>query len=280
MIIIQIDGGLGNQMFQYALGIMFEKRGVQVKYDISKFEQQQVHNGYELERVFNIRAKYCSKAEREIVKRISKLRHFFTNSPYKEKEEWQWRYWEEVSQLKFGFLKGYWQTADYFSGAEKEVKQKFQFQPLQGSQNKAVMQKIMESNSVSLHIRRGDYLDNDINCSLGLPYYNEAIKFINTNISNPSYFVFSDDIEWAKENIKQEQMEFIGWNKGGNSYIDMQLMSSCKHNIIANSSFSWWAAWLNSNPDKKIAAPQQWMRHLQKKAGIIPKGWIQFPNNF
>ena len=142
------------------------------------------------------------------------------------------------------------------------------------------MQKIMESNSVSLHIRRGDYLDNDINCSLGLPYYNEAIKFINTNISNPSYFVFSDDIEWAKENIKQEQMEFIGWNKGGNSYIDMQLMSSCKHNIIANSSFSWWAAWLNSNPDKKIAAPQQWMRHLQKKAGIIPKGWIQFPNNF
>ena len=279
MIIIQIEGGLGNQMFQYALGIFFQVKHVPVKLDISKFEQQYGHNGYELERVFNINANYCSKTEREVVKRLSKLRHLLLNTPYKEKGEWQWQYKKEVSLLKFGFLKGYWQAGEYFAEAEKEVKQKFRFRPVEDDQNKIMLSKILNSNSVSIHIRRGDYVNSDINSSLQFSYYTEAIKFINNSISNPSYFVFSDDIEWAKENIKQERVNFIGWNKGNNSYIDMQLMSNCKHNIIANSSFSWWAAWLNSNHDKTVVAPQQWMRHLSKSNDIIPKEWVQLANH-
>ncbi len=280
MIIIQVEGGLGNQMFQCALAFSFSSKGLTAKLDISKFETQHSHNGYELENVFNIGQQYCSKTEKAFVKPLSKLRHKAFGSPYKEKQEWQWRYNAAVNKLRSGYLKGYWQCEKYFIDAADLVRQKFTFQPLQDDINKAVMDKIQNNNSVSLHIRRGDYLNAGIGASLNMDYYNKAIEHINNTISSPFYFVFSDDIEWAKENIKEERVEFIGWNKDSNSYIDMQLMSNCKHNIIANSSFSWWGAWLNSNKEKKVVAPQQWMPHLANGSDIIPKEWIQVPNSY
>jgi Glycosyl transferase family 11 len=280
MIIIQTEGGLGNQMFQYALGMAFAEKGILVKMDISRFEEQFGHNGYELERVFGMNAMYCSATERELVKRISKVKHLLFKTPYKEKNEWQWQYHHEVLKLQSGFLKGYWQSWKYFAAAELQVKQTFRFPALQDEQNKATEQKMVSTNSVSIHIRRGDYLNSNVNCSLPVSYYHEAIAFINKNISNPFYFVFSDDIDWAKENIQEQQVEFIGWNKGDNSYADMQLMSLCKHNIIANSSFSWWGAWLNKNANKTVIAPTPWMPSHTKGKDIIPDNWIQLPAAF
>ncbi|MES2850565.1 MAG: alpha-1,2-fucosyltransferase [Bacteroidota bacterium] len=280
MVIIQVEGGLGNQMFQGALGFSFINKGLTTKLDISKYETQQSHNGYELERVFNINQQYCSAAEKAFVKPVSKLRHKMFGNPYKEKTEWQWRYHATVNKLNSGYLKGYWQCEKYFIEAADLVRQKFVFNPLQDDMNKAMMDKIKSHHSVSLHIRRGDYMNTGISASLNMDYYNAAIKHINDTISNPVYFVFSDDIDWAKENIKEERTAFIGWNKGNNSYIDMQLMSHCKHNIIANSSFSWWGAWLNSNAGKTVLAPQQWMPHLKNGSDVIPEGWVQIPNHF
>ncbi len=280
MIIIQVEGGLGNQMFQCALALSFINRGLTTKLDISKYEKQQSHNGYELEKVFNINQQYCSNAEKAFVKPISKLRHKVFNSPYKEKTEWQWHYHAAVNKLRSGYLKGYWQCEKYFIEAAGQVRQRFTFNPLQDDTNRAMMGKIRSHNSVSLHIRRGDYMNTDVATSLNMDYYNEAIKFINNTISNPYYFIFSDDIDWAKGNIKEQRVEFIDWNKGNNSYIDMHLMSHCKHNIIANSSFSWWGAWLNSNGGKTVVAPQQWMPHLKNGSDVIPEGWIQIPNHF
>jgi len=280
MIIIQVEGGLGNQMFQYALGLSFVSRGVSVKLDISKFETQQGHNGFELQNVFAVHPLYCSGVEIKLLKTFSKLRHKILGTPYKEKAAWQWQYQAEVNKLQNGYLKGYWQCEKYFSHAAGLVKQQFSFSAVTDEVNSAMLNKIRNCNSVSLHIRRGDYLSPGIGASLGMEYYIEAIKYINDTITSPVYFIFSDDIEWAKENIQAADKEFISWNKGNNSYIDMQLMSNCKHNIIANSSFSWWGAWLNSNTEKLVIAPRPWMPSHTSGKDIIPEKWIPLPAAF
>lgn len=280
MIIIQVEGGLGNQMFQYALGLSFVNRGLSVKLDVSKFKTQQSHNGFELENVFAVAPLYCSGIERRMLKAFSKLRHKILNSPYKEKAAWQWQYHPEVNKLQSGYLKGYWQSEKYFINAASLVKQQFSFSPLSDEVNISMLYKMKHCNSVSLHIRRGDYLSPGISASIGIAYYNEAIKFISSKITNPVFFVFSDDIEWAKKNIHAAEREFISWNKGNSSYIDMQLMSNCKHNIIANSSFSWWGAWLNNNTEKLVIAPRPWMPSHTTEKDIIPEKWIQLPAVF
>jgi len=280
MVIIQIEGGLGNQMFQYALYLSFIDRGVTAKLDISKFKNEFAHNGYELEKVFNLNASYCSVAEKPILKALSKILHVLTKHPYKEKEHWQWVYHQEVATIKLGFLKGYWQSEKYFLNISSKIREKFNFPSPQGDKNKEALIKITTHNSVSVHIRRGDYLTNSNPCFINIEYYFQAILIMNKKVDNPYYFVFSDDIKWARENIKESQIEFVDWNTQKNSFIDMQLMSRCKHNIIANSSFSWWGAWLNSNPYKIVIAPQQWMPHLEKSGDIVPKDWLQLPSGF
>lgn len=151
---------------------------------------------------------------------------------------------------------------------------------LQDEQNKEVLSRMISSNSVSLHIRRGDYLQGGRTCSLNEEYYHNAIATINQQVSNPYYFICSDDIEWARNNIRVQQAEFVDWNKRDRSYVDMQLLSSCKHSIIANSSFSWWGAWLNSDAGKLVIAPQKWMPALQAESDVIPGGWIKLPSEF
>lgn len=278
MVIIQIDGGLGNQMFGYALYCSFLEKGVSAKLDLSKYNREgYAHNGYELERIFHVNAAYSSKNEREIVKSISKLMHVIFKHPYKETDQTQWIYQPAVANMKFGFLKGYWQTEKYYSNAKDTILQKFKFPALSDDQNIATLDKIKNSNSVSVHIRRGDYLLDGRSCTINIQYYKNALALINAKLSDPHFFVFSDDMEWAKKNIREQNVQFVDWNSGDKSYIDMQLMRSCQHNIIANSSFSWWGAWLNNNPAKIVIAPQQWMPHTHGTRDLIPDSWIKLP---
>lgn len=280
MIIVQIEGGLGNQMFQYALSLSFVDKGCKVKLDISKFGNDYLHNGYELEKVFDLKADYCTKKERAIIKPASKFLHVLTGYPYKEKQQWQWVYHPKVNKIKFGFLKGYWQSEKYFETVAATIKKKFLFPPVTGVENVAVVKKMMQCNSVSVHIRRGDYMLNGNNCALNLDYYLRAISMMNEKVINPVYFIFSDDIAWAEENIRVDKSYFIGWNNGERSYMDMQLMSNCRHNIIANSSFSWWGAWLNKYAEKIVMAPQRWMPELDEATDVLPKEWILIPSYF
>lgn len=280
MVIVQMEGGLGNQMFQYALYLNCKARGVNAKLDVSKYDSEFSHNGYELEKIFSINEKYCSAGEKLIIKPLSKLLHFLVNHSYKEKNEWQWKYQQDVASIKFGFIKGYWQSEKYFITIAETLRDKFKFPPLQDIVNKKLLDKINQVNSVSLHIRRGDYLLGQNAASLGIGYYNRSIAFINEKLNQPHYFIFSDDIEWAKQNIQVSNGEFIDWNTGSESFVDMQLMSECKHNIIANSSFSWWGGWLNNNSAKIVIAPEQWMPHMEGTADAIPENWIQLPANF
>lgn len=153
-------------------------------------------------------------------------------------------------------------------------------EPLSG-ENKIISDEIRKTNSVSLHIRRGDYITSKITnkfhgtCCLG--YYKKAMKLINKKVKNPKYFVFSDDIYWVKKNLEIKNAFYVDDNVGDKSYIDMQLMSMCKHNIIANSSFSWWAAWLNNNPNKIVIAPKKWFNDPgMDTTDLISEEWIRF----
>lgn len=140
-----------------------------------------------------------------------------------------------------------------------------------------MLEKIQNTNSVSLHIRRGDYLQCERFIECSLKHYYDAIDYIEqqTAKKNLTIFCFSDDIQWVKENLKiNYETYFVDINKDINSYFDIELMRNCKHNIIANSSFSWWGAWLNENPNKIVIAPTQWYKN-EPLYDIIPTEWIK-----
>ena len=141
-----------------------------------------------------------------------------------------------------------------------------------------MLKQIKESNAVSLHVRRGDYLLHDVHNTDKLEYYTKAMTYLESKVDNPTYFMFSDDIEWVKQNFRsQHKMIFVDFNDAKTNYEDIKLMSNCKHNIIANSSFSWWSAWLNTNPNKIVTAPQVWFNgDMYDYTDLVPKSWIRF----
>lgn len=178
------------------------------------------------------------------------------------------------------YLIGYWQHEKYFKEIKNTLLEELNLKKEPDSKNKLIKAKILKYNSVSLHVRRGDYLLNENFAICDRGYYSKAINIVESRISNPVFFVFSDDIEWAQLNISaNSDIEFIDFNKD-REYLDLDLMKACKNNIIANSTFSWWGAWLNPNPDKLVIAPQKWANNpiLQKRYnqnGFIPESWLQ-----
>jgi hypothetical protein len=179
-------------------------------------------------------------------------------------------------------IEGYWQSEKYFIHQKEVIREKYIFKPPVSDQNFRILTKIINSNSVSVHIRRGDYAGNNIiNGIHGLvekAYYESCISHVSSRIDNPIFFLFSDDIEWVKSNFRflTEQFEtfFINPNVGNLAFEDLRLMSNCKHNIIANSSFSWWGAWLNNNPEKIVTAPKRWFNDPSINTDdVIPTSW-------
>jgi hypothetical protein len=290
MIISNLIGGLGNQMFQYAAA-----KSLSVKYntplllDIGGFRNYTLHNGFELNRVFNISAEIASQAEknqvlgiysnesiRKLVKRLKfrkLIPSFFVLEP-------SFKYWPKINNVPYDcYLEGYWQSDKYFKEIEGVIRSEFNFQIPLSDENRYLASIIDNSNSISLHIRRGDYVKNFKTLSThglcSIEYYNSAIRYVLSKVQSPYFFIFSDDINWAKENIKLDfPCLFINNNFGENSYVDMQLMSMCKHNIIANSSFSWWGAWLNKNESKVVVAPQKWFVNNLEIDDLFPKDWV------
>lgn len=274
MKIIKIWGGLGNQMFQYAFykRIQREYDGDEILTDTTCFDSYRLHNGLELENIFNVK---LVKATRENIKQVSRyiknyklsriVRHFFPNRRTEYIEKNDFVYDENCFLLKGNkYFEGYWQNYNYFKDLENQIRKDFNFVLPLEDENKKIIKKMEETNSVSIHIRRGDYLKHKLYKGLcGLSYYDKAISYIREKINNPTFFIFSNDIEWCKNNLQKllgdAEFVYVTNNIGPNSYKDMQLMSNCKHNIIANSSFSWWAAFLNENSDKKVIAPHKWI---------------------
>ena len=275
MLIVHLRGGLGNQMFQYALYLAAVESGKNASLDLSHFNKDNQSTQYELGNTFSIHAAPLPLWEKVLVKASWKFLHLLHQIPYKETDRSFGIFNKKVTALQFAYLKGYWQSEKYFEGISKTIRQHFTFPPFSDNKNKALFEQIVQRNSVSIHIRRGDYLKNNLNWSLDIDYYNRAIQLIKEKVTAPNFFIFSDDTQWAEENIKDPNCHFINWNKGDDSFRDMQLMSNCKHNIIANSSFSWWGAWLNNNEDKIVIAPDKWLSTMEGTRDIIPDSWIQ-----
>ena len=289
MIIAKLIGGLGNQLFQYALArYLADAHNTELKIDTSAFEEYKLHK-YSLW-AFNIIENFASKQEimkmtkynpgilqKTIAKIVRKKRPF---SGYIEEKVFNF----DPAILKAPadvLLFGYWQSEKYFKNISDILMKEFMVKFPQQDKDKEIASYILSCNAVSLHIRRTDYVSNiKTNNNHGvcdLSYYNKCIEKIHLLVDNPHFFVFSDDCAWAHDNLKQfEPITIVEHNGPDKNYEDLRLMSQCKHHIIANSSFSWWGAWLNPNSDKFVIAPQKWFNNRKiNTSDLIPNSWIK-----
>lgn len=282
-IIIKFQGGLGNQFFQYALGRSLAITTNQtVKYDLSWFKTQNKRR-YELG-IYNVVENFATDAE---VKQLSKYREKigflkFLNrfSPIDESiyiTESQFNFNPKILDTKIPvYLDGYWQSEKYFEKIKDAIHKELVLRNTPLIMNSQFADEIRTSNSVSLHIRRTDYINGSDGFYHTCPidYYHQALAILEKTHKNLKLFVFSDDINWVKANLKTSHPTvFIDGNKG---YEDLTLMSLCKQNVIANSTFSWWGAWLNANPKKIVIAPNKWFTNQNiNTQDLIPAGWIK-----
>lgn len=290
--IVKIIGGIGNQMFQYAFAKELEKREQSsVLLDLSSFSKYHLHNGYDLERAFGIVPKAATIKD---IKRLATIptnvfsrlrRKYFTKKTHFIDK--YFGYYPEVFEKKGDFYyDGYWQSEKYFSSIKKEIPEIFSFKEI-SEKNKETIAKA-KTPTLSIHVRRGDYLLSENLNICGKNYYNSAILQALKDTDAKTIFVFSDDLLWCKENLDFKiDAQFIDYNTGYESWQDMALMSLCNHNIISNSSFSWWAAYLNTHKEKKIYAPSIWNMRQVKNTDpyysfnfddIIPASWIKVDN--
>lgn len=277
-------------MFQYAVGRSLTlERGVPLRLDIFGFDNYGLHQGFELPKVFNCPLDVATKEDIQSIlgwRATSILRKIlmrrkgamfrgaqFVVEPY-------FHYWSGIKDVpRDCYLSGYWQSEKYFRAMASVIRTDFTFKSSLVNLNAELADQIAKVNAVSLHVRRGDYVKNKkTNATHGLcslDYYRGAIRYVSGRVKQPCFFIFSDDISWVKDNLKMDfPCHYVDHNQGVESYNDMRLMSLCKHHIIANSSFSWWGAWLNSNPDKIVVAPRKWFVNLHDVNDLFPQGWL------
>lgn len=290
MIGVRLMGGLGNQMFQYAAARrMALVRKTNVVMDLVFYENtnsSDTPREYELNNFTNINPEFMSKNKRpsEIpylgIK--GKLRKFGDALCRK-----YWIYYREPSHdydinLDFlpnnTYINGYWQSDKYFKDIRDTLLNDFTFNGKLSAKQKQIFEKAQAVNSVSVHVRRGDYVTNPdankIHGTKNIDYYDRAVDLIAKKYGDIEIFVISDDLGWCKNNLKfKYPTTYVDVNRTG--YEDMWLMSLCKHNIIANSSFSWWAAWLNKNSEKTVVAPKVWFNDMAEGKDRIPTEWLR-----
>ena len=177
-------------------------------------------------------------------------------------------------------IDGFWQSEKYFENISKLIKKEFSLKEKISIKSKKNIEKIKSQNSVSCHVRRSDYINNpntnSFHGTCSIEWYIKSINYIYENVNNPKFYIFSDDINWTKKNFpKDNNFKFISNSKYQKDFEDLYLMSNCKHNIIANSSFSWWSAWLNKNTDKIVIAPECWFKAKIDTSDLIPQNWIR-----
>ncbi len=291
MVVCQILGGLGNQMFQYAAArALALSRGETVLVDLSRFNNYSLHNGYELQKIFSIEALVADKNQIRATLgwRATRLAHRVLKrgifSRFRGKHfaiEPHFNFWPSLNEMHSPtYLMGYWQSARYFDNYDSQIRKDFTFRlPMEG-RNAELAIDMAGSQSISLHIRRGDYIKHKPTSKImhvcSLDYYRDAVRWVSSKVVAPVFFVFSDDMEWVRRHIDfLPNFVLVDSNREANSYRDMQLMSSCKHHIIANSSFSWWGAWLNPNVEKIVIAPPKWFCNGLDDSDLIPSQWIR-----
>ena len=277
MIVTKLMGGMGNQMFQYAMGRSLSlKHNLQLKIDLSFLKNRNMGNNfvyrdYDLN-IFNVFEDFeLTMTDRLIV---ANQPHFHFSKNYMDLLS------ETINKGNSIILDGYWQSPLFFSDFENQIRKDFEFKD--NIENhigliKDLITHIKSCNSVMVNVRRTDYLNTDFHGVMGMDYLNNAKKLIELKVKNPHYFIFSDDIEWCRKNINFENMNLIDHNFKGERFGNyLQLMSICKHFIIPNSTFAWWSVWLNKNLNKIVIAPKNWFTDSNINTNdLIPNNWIR-----
>ncbi len=292
MIIVKIAGGLGNQLFQYSFGRFLSinlktnvKFDIQTSYESSNFTKRNVGLHHfninlnvaskkEINKFKYFDNKYFTRLERKLVQKMPFLNRRYVVQDIFESPESVSGYTDNC------YYDGYWQSENYFKPIENIIRKDLEFNLQLSQYNLGLLNEISSNESISIHIRKGDYVTIKANSKLfsecSIEYYNKGINFFMSKFKHPLFFVFSDDIEWAKNNFIDSRFRFVDSNLDSPE-IDMFLMSRCKNNIIANSSFSWWGAWLNQNADKVVIAPLRWYKGKLNKSSmnLVPTGWFK-----
>lgn len=287
MDVVVIFNGLGNQMSQYAFYL--KKKAINPSTEFITFCND--HNGLELDKVFEIDCKHSVKRKllyfifrlllteklKPITSPIKFILKLLGCKIIRENFNYNFNPIFLKSSKGLNFYFGGWHSDLYFSTESQEIIKNFSFVNTKlNAANTSILNLINSTNSVSFHIRRGDFLNSsNINlfgniCTKG--YYINAKSEIEKNIINPHYFIFSNDMDWVKENLEFSTVTYVEDNVGQNSWLDLYLMSNCKNNIIANSSFSWWGAWLNKNKDKIVICPSKFSNN-DINSDVYPKSW-------
>ena len=288
MIEILLQGGLGNQLFQYATAYALAKQNkCEICVDTSLldvFAGRDWCRPYALD-AFSLQDKIMITSRHHFLGRVlMKIRESCRQHGvlYKGRYVFELKDLQSVAGRKSLILCGYFADARLFSSCRDELLREFAFRYAPNEANSIMLKEIADYESVSVHIRRGDYLNaknKDVYHHLSREWYQRAIAIMNERINQPRFFFFSDDIIWVKEQFSNIQgAVFVDLNHGKDSYNDMRLMSACKHNIIANSTFSWWGAWLNSNPSKIVVAPAKFgvddVENTRYRDKRIDSSWI------
>lgn len=293
MKIVVAFGGLGNVMFYYALANAFRQKGVKSFVFVSKTNLE--HYNYNMKTVFphismwgNLN--YIQKYYYSVLQYVRNFRYKKYKMPHKYLfAPFSGLYFDQ-DPVKFipsifehlednQYLIGHFQSYKFFEEYRDSILEELQFSvEILSEKTKMIANDMQRCNSVSIHVRRGDYLNGYYYNTLGkicdIAYYQRAIAAVKEKVDNPHFYIFSDDSKYVAENLKIDNATYVDFNVGKDSWQDMFLMSRCKHNIIANSTFSWWGAWLNRNPSKIVIAPTRWFANIDEDELVMPE-WIR-----
>lgn len=287
MILTRLKGGLGNQMFQYATGLEMATRYNEIlKLDATGYDDER-HVKSDTPRKYRL-FPFAISGEVAPLDEVMKIRNpygFFSRlvRAFSQKvlRKYHIDYEPDYFNKKRTYVEGFFQSEKNFSTVKDRIRQEFTLKKEYESPAFLDAKKMVaKKNSVSVHIRRGDYANHTLTNSYfgtcSKEYYLKAIAYISSKVENPTFYFFSDDIEWAKKEFGESSTYNYISNPALQDYEELILMSLCSHNILANSSFSWWSAWLNNNPSKIIIAPKKWLNVVpDPQPNIVPETWIR-----
>ena len=294
MIVVTLGGGLGNQLFQYTMGRLLSlKQSQSLKLYTSNFQYED--RSYKLS-YFNVEENFATEEEVERLigvyysnslyakthRKFARLIPKYKKSYFIENENWV----HEPAVFKIScnvLLEGFWQHHSYYKNLSPRILDELTLKKQFLHHNNQVLKNIEEDySSVSVHIRRGDYLSDINNFNffgvMGMEYYKNAINYMLSKIRHPTFYIFSDDLNWVKSNLALNvEMVFVDIDNGTKDYLELNAMAKCRHNIIANSSFSWWGAFLNKNENKIVIGPKSWVvnEELNHKIHILFPNWVK-----
>jgi len=287
MKIVNILGGLGNQMFQYAFAIALQSAFPEekVKLNVSAFHGYPLHNGFELDSLFEVKFPYATRKE------LAKVAY-----PWVHYRLWQVgtkvlpcrksMVWDNIFINGFDFnqvkdksyFDGYWQSPKFFNKYKVEIVKAFRFPDIKDQQNQDAVDFIKSGKTAFVHVRRGDYINHPLFGGIcDEQYYHDGIGMLISKYNYDRILIFSNDIEWCESHLTKLISDvphiYVNWNRGKESYKDLQLMNCCHGALVANSSFSWWGAWLGDM--EVVIGPKKWTNAPTINADIIPDSWLK-----